>query len=99
MFIALSGNLAHGIEKVCTISVDLRGLSGALERLRGSDGPYWILQYKIGIQFGRTELQAYLEWTEGVSPGVPEFSALLMPYYTQGKTRKSETQIIPNSLM
>ena len=99
MFVTLSGNLAHGIEDVCTISADLSGLSGALEQRWGSDGAYWRLDYKIGIQFGGTELQAYLEWTEDVSASVPEFSVSPMPYYSQGETHKSQAQIIPNSLM
>ena len=98
MSIILSGNLAHGFEDVCTICADLSGLSGALKRW-GSDGTYWRLDYQITIQFCGTELQAYLEWTEGVSASVPEFSASLMPYYTQGEMRKSQAQIIPNSLM
>ena len=70
MFITLSGDLAHGFERVCTISADLSGLSGALEQCQGSNGLYWTLYYKIGIQFGGTELQAYLEWTEDVSPSI-----------------------------
>ena len=72
MFITLSGSLTYGIENVCTISADLSGLSGALEKRRGSDGTYWALKYKVGIQFGGTELQAYLEWTQDVSTSVPE---------------------------
>jgi len=67
VLITLSGNLAHDIEDVCTISADLSGLSGALQESWGSDEKYWRLNYKIGIQFGGTELQAYLEWTEDVS--------------------------------
>ncbi|KAF8305224.1 uncharacterized protein EI90DRAFT_3001470 [Cantharellus anzutake] len=59
-----AGNLVSGIEDVCTISADLSGLSGALEERWGSEGRYWRLDYKIGIRFGGTELQAYLEWVE-----------------------------------
>ena len=83
MFITLSGNLAYGIENVCTISADLSGLSGALKQRRGSDGTYWTLTYKVGIQFGGTELQAYLEWREDVSASVPEFGLSLTILYTE----------------
>ncbi|CAE7125177.1 unnamed protein product [Rhizoctonia solani] len=51
--------------KVCTISADLRGLEGALERkvgLRGSE--YWELEVAVCMRFGGTELEAYLEWTD-----------------------------------
>ena len=98
MFITLSDNLAHGIEEVCTISADLSGLSGALKQCLGLNGTYWELNYDIGIQFGGTEVQVYLKWTEDVRASVSKFSAPLMPYYAQGEC-KSRAQIIPNSLM
>ncbi|CEL62429.1 Heat shock 70 kDa protein 12A OS=Homo sapiens GN=HSPA12A PE=1 SV=2 [Rhizoctonia solani AG-1 IB] len=51
--------------KVCTISTDLRGLEGALEKkvgLRGAD--YWELEIAICMRFGGTELEAFLEWKD-----------------------------------
>ena len=87
------------MEYICTISADLSRLSGALEQRSGADGIYWMLRFKVGIRFGGTELQAYLEWNEGVSDSVPEFNMSFMPHYIQGVTRKSQAQIIPNSLM
>ncbi|KAF8337473.1 uncharacterized protein EI90DRAFT_2968350 [Cantharellus anzutake] len=58
-------NPAPGFEAVCNVSVDLSRLAGLLEKRQGPKGTYWLLNYKIGIQFGGTELQAYLEWNEG----------------------------------
>ncbi|KAF8319244.1 uncharacterized protein EI90DRAFT_2683104 [Cantharellus anzutake] len=60
-----NGNLVPGFEAVCNISVDLSRLSGLLKKCQGPKGTYWQLTYGIGIEFGGTELQAYLEWTEG----------------------------------
>ncbi|KAL5632455.1 hypothetical protein ACGC1H_005424 [Rhizoctonia solani] len=61
--------------KVCTISADLRGLEGALERkigLRGSE--YWELEVAVCMRFGGTELEAFLEWTEnGITRTGPVF--------------------------
>ncbi len=76
--ITLSGNLAHGIEEICTISTDMSGISDVLKEWRGSDGKYWTVDFNIGIQFGGTELQAYLEWTKYVSDNCPEFNTSLM---------------------
>ncbi|KAH7325425.1 hypothetical protein B0J17DRAFT_681320 [Rhizoctonia solani] len=53
-------NLLPKFRKVCTISADLRGLEGALERkvgLRGSD--YWELEVSVCMRFGGTELEAF----------------------------------------
>ncbi|KAF8337474.1 uncharacterized protein EI90DRAFT_3043110 [Cantharellus anzutake] len=41
---------------VCTVTADIN-VSGIRKK-------YWQLDFKIGIQFGGTELQAYLEWIE-----------------------------------
>lgn len=53
---------------VCTLSADLRGLEGALEKKIGDQGSaYWSLKCDVCIRFGGTELEAYLEWKENVS--------------------------------
>ncbi|QRW20327.1 heat shock protein 70 kDa 12A [Rhizoctonia solani] len=68
-------NLLPTFRKVCTISADLRGLEGALERkagLRGAD--YWELEVSVCMRFGGTELEAFLEWKDkGVTRTGPVF--------------------------
>ncbi|ELU36997.1 hypothetical protein AG1IA_08970 [Rhizoctonia solani AG-1 IA] len=53
--------------KSCTISADLRGLEGALERRRGRRGNFWSLKIDVCMRFGGTELEAYIEWKDKVS--------------------------------
>ncbi|KAH7336844.1 hypothetical protein B0J17DRAFT_665060 [Rhizoctonia solani] len=80
-----SKELEIGFHDVCTVVTDLSGMRGMLEQRSGKYGnPYWVLRYDICIRFGRTELEAFLEWTEGgimkkgrvkIVP-VPEFELL-----------------------
>src|SRR5258708_28596197 len=58
--ITLSGNLAHGIEEICTISTDMSGISDVLKEWRGGDGEYMKAEFKIVVQFGGTEGPAFL---------------------------------------
>ncbi|CAE6485381.1 unnamed protein product [Rhizoctonia solani] len=60
-----SESLEPGFHNVCTVVTDLSGMRGMLQQRRGKYGdPYWVLRYDICIRFGRTELEAFLEWTE-----------------------------------
>ncbi|KAF8695760.1 ATP binding, partial [Rhizoctonia solani] len=60
--------------KSCTISADLRGLEGALERRKGRRGNFWSLKIDVCMRFGGTELEAYIEWKdEGVTRTGPVF--------------------------
>jgi len=58
------GAVAAGFFKVCDISADLSSLRGALQRQEGCHGIYWILEFTIGIRFGGTEMEAFIEWEE-----------------------------------
>ncbi len=70
LLIAEAGKPEYGIECVCEITADLSNLRSALvEKVsREHGGKYWLLDYNVVIEFGDTELHAYLEWTENVSP-------------------------------
>jgi len=46
--------------------VNLSGLKGLLEKKVGANGYYWSLVFDIGIRFGGTELEAFIEWEEEV---------------------------------
>jgi len=59
--------LNDGYVKVCDIKADMSNLSGALERVSGTKGIWWQLNYEIGIQFGATELSAKMYWKENGS--------------------------------
>lgn len=63
----ITDDINPGFEKLCKIEADLSGMKGSLIRTQGADGPYDILEYKIAIQLGGTELCACIEWVEDVS--------------------------------
>ncbi|CAE6366755.1 unnamed protein product, partial [Rhizoctonia solani] len=58
------GNLNGGFEQICEIETDLSGMRQALKRKTGPDGEYYCLDYIIALQFGGTEIQAFLEWEQ-----------------------------------
>ncbi|CAE6366024.1 unnamed protein product [Rhizoctonia solani] len=60
-----SGELAPGFQNLGTVVTDLSGMCGNLkERLGPHHSQYWTLHFDICIRFGRTELEAFLEWEE-----------------------------------
>ncbi|CAE6433902.1 unnamed protein product [Rhizoctonia solani] len=63
-----SDELESGFHSVCTIVSDFSRMRGVLRRQRGRHHPYWTLSFNICIRFGRTELEAFIEWTENGEP-------------------------------
>ncbi|CAE6460910.1 unnamed protein product [Rhizoctonia solani] len=60
-----AGNPNPGFQVVCNITGDLSAMENALQIHKNSDGTeYWTLDYDVCIRFGRTELEACLEWKE-----------------------------------
>ncbi|KAG8682041.1 hypothetical protein FRC08_015223, partial [Ceratobasidium sp. 394] len=60
-----TGGFNSGFRKVCSITADISGLRGALRSEVGAGGVgYWSLTFAVCIRFGRTELEAFLEWSE-----------------------------------
>jgi hypothetical protein len=51
---------------VCEVSADLMDVTGHLVRKYSptAGGPYWQLDFDVGIQFGGTELTAFVEWVD-----------------------------------
>jgi hypothetical protein len=50
------------------VTANIEDLSGiVVPHFSLRTGPYWTLVYTIGIRFGGTELEAYIEWTSNVS--------------------------------
>ncbi|CAE6421660.1 unnamed protein product [Rhizoctonia solani] len=60
-----SGNLNAGFREVCTITANLSAMKNGLKRHKNSKGTeYWTLRFHVCIRFGRTELEARLEWVD-----------------------------------
>ncbi|CAE6491524.1 unnamed protein product [Rhizoctonia solani] len=57
-----NGYPRKGFKEVCKVEADLSGMRKALKKYRGSKGKYYRLDFKVAIQFGDTELKAFLEW-------------------------------------
>lgn len=61
------GELHEGFQPVCIVNADISGLRNTLKRRINARGvQYWTLSLDICIIFGRTELEAYIEWVEEV---------------------------------
>lgn len=57
-----------GIRLACTLTADLSGLRGNVQRLVNPAGnAYWMIDYEIEIFFGRTSLCAAVVWEEEAS--------------------------------
>jgi hypothetical protein len=57
----------RGFEEICEVEADLSGMRQALKKKTGRDGDYWYLDFTMALQFGGTELQAFVEWEQDVS--------------------------------
>ncbi|CAE6430326.1 unnamed protein product [Rhizoctonia solani] len=60
------GKLLEGFCKAAHLQASLEGLVGSLESRISAGIRYWRLEFYVCMQFGRTELEAYLEWEEMV---------------------------------
>ncbi|QRV77751.1 heat shock protein 70 kDa 12A [Ceratobasidium sp. AG-Ba] len=58
------GRINHGYEEICQVEADLSGMRQALKRKTGRDGEYYYLDFTMALQFGGTELQAFVEWEQ-----------------------------------
>ncbi|ELU36999.1 hypothetical protein AG1IA_08972 [Rhizoctonia solani AG-1 IA] len=61
------GNMNRGFEQICEVEADLSGMRQALKRKTGRDGEYYYLDFTMALQFGGTEIQAFVEWEQDVS--------------------------------
>lgn len=60
------GSINPGFQEVCELSADLTALQGILTEQEGPSGNYWVLKFVVGIRFGGTELEAFIEWEKDV---------------------------------
>lgn len=60
----LPGEIASGFSLACVIKADMSNMRGALAKFETKDGPYWKLDFEVGISFGTTELAANVVWTD-----------------------------------
>ncbi|KEP49235.1 heat shock 70 kDa protein 12A [Rhizoctonia solani 123E] len=76
-----NGHIAPGFQEVCQIEADLGGMRKALKNNEHKQRRNWFqskkyfhLDFKVAIQFGDTELRAFLEWEKKgatfISPAV-----------------------------
>jgi hypothetical protein len=61
------GRINKGYEEICQVEADLSGMRQALKKKMGRDGDYYYLDFTMALQFGGTELQAFVEWEQDVS--------------------------------
>jgi hypothetical protein len=61
-----AGRLLPQIQTLCTLKADLSGLRGSLKQLEGPAGTYYKVSVEVVIKFGGTQLQATMQWKEGV---------------------------------
>jgi hypothetical protein len=53
---------------LCYFKADLSSLLPLLKAYTGRDGrQYWAIYYEVVVEIGKTQLQARLQWKEGVS--------------------------------
>ncbi|KAG8703977.1 hypothetical protein FRC08_002527 [Ceratobasidium sp. 394] len=58
------GRINKGYEEICQVEADLSGMRQALKKKTGRDGEYYYLDFSMALQFGGTELQAFVEWEQ-----------------------------------
>jgi len=59
-----NGRINRGYEEICQVEADLSGMRQALKKKTGRDGEYYYLDFTMALQFGGTELQAFVEWEQ-----------------------------------
>ena len=78
---------------------DLSEMTRLLEKKKGTRGKYWVLNFTIGIKFGGTELEAFVEWYDGVRvSNVPSSELHLIDTPSQGKKCTGNAAVIPDGL-
>jgi hypothetical protein len=62
--LVFAGEIASAFSLACVIKADMSNMRGALTKFETKDGPYWKLEFEVGISFGTTELAANVVWTD-----------------------------------
>ena len=60
------GNRLPQFRTLCLLEADLSILQSSLKLKEGPKEKYYEVNYSIAIRFGGTQLQARLQWNEGV---------------------------------
>jgi len=58
------GSAKLGFEEVCVVRADLSGMKGKMVPADGVFGKYWLMNVKVALRFGGTELSASILWEE-----------------------------------
>jgi hypothetical protein len=93
----LAGSWLSDMRTLCTMTADLTGLRGSLRRQAGPSGVYYKVDFEVAVRFGGTQLQATIQWKEGVRA---EGSVLVTTHSSiQNKRREGPVTIIPNAII
>jgi hypothetical protein len=59
-----TGRMMEDFSAACVVEGDLSNMRDSLVQRTGKNGPYWKLEFDVGILFGSTELQAIMIWKD-----------------------------------
>jgi hypothetical protein len=97
MLASSTGRRLPQVRTLCTLRADLSGLRGSLKRLMGPDAPYYRVDHEVVVRFGGTQLQATIQWKEGVR--IEDEPKTMAQLYTQEARREGPVTIIPNAII
>ena len=92
----LGGTLPQ-MRTVCTLVADLSRLRQTLTERTGINGhKYWTVEFSIILELGRTQLQARLQWMEGVRRSINDQAVvhILMPFRTRRAKAQSRLYLV-----
>lgn len=93
-----SGHRLPQMRILCTLIADLSNARSALTRKTGIHGlKYWDLPFSVVVELGRTQLQARLQWKEGVCIFYIESRRPADMY--KSIIRQSPVKILPGALV
>jgi len=69
MNIFFTGRWLEQMGNLCTLKADLSGLRGSLRCKTGPSDLYYQVEFEVVVRLGGTQLQATVQWKEGVRIG------------------------------
>ena len=92
-----TGRRLPQVRTLCTLRADLSRLRGSLKRLTGPNGQYYRVDFEVVVRFGGTQLQATIQWKEGVRVEDQLQSVDSDPI--QEARREGPITIVPNAIV
>jgi hypothetical protein len=94
-----AGGRLPQLRRLCALKADLSGLEGSLKRLDGPAGTYYRVDFKVVVKFGGTQLQATIQWEEGVRMRIKMDMKYHSSQFTQEALCEGPVTIIPNAII